>query len=172
MQNYQNPNYFNPYQQFGGYNPMLNAQQRMQQLEQQYPQFSQQNLQMQQLQQIQQNAPQILNGKIVSDAESIIPNDVPMDGSMALFPKQDMSEIYGKSWNANGTIKTVIYRPITDDSTNNQSNTEKAQIGLSEDDMEAVMKRFDELSDDIEKLGKIVRPISKAKKETGGKTDE
>lgn len=170
IQNYQNPAYFNPYQQIGTYNPMLAAQQRMQQLEQQYPQFSQQN--MQQPQQIQQNSPQILNGKIVLDADSIIPNDVPMDGSMALFPKQDMSEIYGKSWNANGTIKTVIYRPVNDNSTNNQMDIEKSKIGLSEDDMDAVMKRFDELSDDIEKLSKMVKPNARVKKESGGKSDE
>lgn len=37
-----------------------------------------------------------INGRIVQAVENINANEVPMDGSMAFFPKQDMSEIYVK----------------------------------------------------------------------------
>ena len=35
-----------------------------------------------------------LFGKVVRDAENIIPSDVPMNGAVAFFPKSDLSEIY------------------------------------------------------------------------------
>lgn len=54
-----------------------------------------------------------INGRIVQAVENINANEVPMDGSMAFFPKQDMSEIYVKGWNANGTINTIVYKPYT-----------------------------------------------------------
>lgn len=41
----------------------------------------------QQMQQAQNNPPP-LTGKWITDAQSITPNDVPMDGSIAWFPKQ------------------------------------------------------------------------------------
>ena len=49
-----------------------------------------------------------INGRVVQTVENINANEVPMDGSMAFFPKQDLSEIYVKGWNANGTINTMI----------------------------------------------------------------
>ena len=52
-----------------------------------------------------------INGRIVQAVENINANEVPMDGSMAFFPKQDMSEIYVKGWNADGTINTIVYKP-------------------------------------------------------------
>lgn len=51
-----------------------------------------------------------VNGRIVQAVENINANEVPMDGSMAFFPKQDLSEIYVKGWNANGTINTIVYK--------------------------------------------------------------
>ena len=42
-----------------------------------------------------QPEPQIM-GKIVQNAEMITANDVPLNGSVAFFPKQDLSEIYGE----------------------------------------------------------------------------
>lgn len=55
-----------------------------------------------------------INGRIVQAVENINANEVPMDGSMAFFPKQDMSKIYVKGWNADGTIRTIVYKPSQD----------------------------------------------------------
>lgn len=77
---------YNPYQQQQqpmNYNPVFTN----------YPQIAQ-NIP----QRIQQE-PQIM-GKIVQNAEMITANDVPLNGSVAFFPKQDLSEIYAKSWTA------------------------------------------------------------------------
>ena len=99
---YQAPIMNNYLPQYGAYqyNPMANIQ-RFQSQEQIQPQ-------------IQQPVPQQIagiNGRIVQAVENINANEVPMDGSMAFFPKQDMSEIYVKGWNADGTIRTIVYKP-------------------------------------------------------------
>ena len=48
--------------------------------------------------QIQQMQPQFLGiqGKVVQSESAIMANDVPMDGSVAFFPMQDMSAIVAK----------------------------------------------------------------------------
>lgn len=51
-------------------------------------------------------------GRIVSSADEIAANEVPMDGTVALFPVQDGSLIYARQWNNNGTISTVEYAPV------------------------------------------------------------
>ena len=116
------PNYsqsmMNPYP--NSYNPMLSPQQSLMQMEQQYPQFSQQNQFMQQP--MQQNQPQGIVGKIVADFSEITANDVPMNGQAVFFPKADGSEMQVWSWAANGTIQTIVYKPILD------QNSEQAEI--------------------------------------------
>ena len=77
----------------------------------------QQSLQQQPMQMNQQPMPQQIagiNGRIVQAVETINPNEVPMDGSVAFFPKQDLTEIYAKQWGADGSIKTVVYKPYTE----------------------------------------------------------
>lgn len=55
-----------------------------------------------------------LNGRIVESAEGIVASDVPMDGTFAIFPKRDMSEVYIKYWTGEGKIATVLFKPISD----------------------------------------------------------
>lgn len=112
----------------------------------------QQSLQQQPMQMNQQPMPQQIagiNGRIVQAVENINANEVPMDGSMAFFPKQDMSEIYVKGWNADGTINTIVYKPYTapkdNQTVNSMVNTENAKFTLSDESTEVFMKRFDDI---------------------------
>ena len=43
-------------------------------------------------------------GRVISNPDSIAPQEVPMDGSISVFPMQDNSAIFVKRWNADGTI--------------------------------------------------------------------
>lgn len=104
-QMYQPYNQQTMYGQYNSYYPYQYQQPRYD-LQQSQPLFNQQ-------QSIQPQQQAGLNGKVVQAVEQITANDVPMDGSVAVFPKQDMSEIYTKSWNADGTIRTVVYKPYT-----------------------------------------------------------
>ena len=53
----------------------------------------------------------VLNGAIVQSINDVTADCVPMDGSIAVFPRQDLSEIYVKSWKADGTINTMVFKP-------------------------------------------------------------
>lgn len=119
----------------------------------------QQSLQQQPMQMNQQPIPQQIvgiNGRIVQAVENINANEVPMDGSMAFFPKQDMSEIYVKGWNADGTIRTIVYKPYTEPGGSNAGNPttdiENAKFTLSDESTQLFLNKFDELSDKIGQL--------------------
>ena len=141
--------YENPYLQ----NPYL--QQRFYQQPQQYQQMQQLQQPTQEIQQPQFQAQQLpqLIGRPVNQVEEITANDVPMNAPYALFPKSDLSEIYLKSWTANGTIQTIAFKPVqmnqADNSLRNQS---ELKIGLTEDVTQALMSQFEELKNKIDRL--------------------
>lgn len=119
----------------------------------------QQSLQQQPMQMNQQPMSQQvpgINGRVVQAVENINANEVPMDGSMAFFPKQDMSEIYVKGWNADGTIRTIVYKPYTDpkdnQTVNSMANAENAKFTLSDESTQLFLNKFEELS---EKIGQL-----------------
>lgn len=97
-----------------------------------------------------------LNGKVIQQVENITANDVPMDSSYAFFPKQDMSEIYAKSWNAvTGNIDTVVFKRIeqvldaqTNISTPTQENSlyeaVNNALGVISEKVDTLTNRFDE----------------------------
>ena len=139
MNPYQMPqanNYIPQYQTYQqAYNPMQNIQ-RFQQTEQ-----------------MQQG----IFGKVVQSQDSIVANDVPMNGSVAFFPKSDLSEIYAKQWSADGTISTMVFKPIQNDNTNKLSQeTEKLKFDLSENVTEVFEKHFDTLFSKMEELEKKI----------------
>lgn len=53
--------------------------------------------------------PPSIRGRLVQSVEEIRPNEVPMDGSVSYFPQSDLSCIYAKQWQPNGTIATQRY---------------------------------------------------------------
>lgn len=123
----------------------------------------QQTLQQPQMQMQTQQMPIGLNGKVVDSVDRITANDVPMDGSVAIFPKKDMSEIYLKSWTPNGTIATVVFKPVLEEQQSNSiSSPTEMKIGMDNEVTEVFMQRFDELKDKIEELEKSMsKPITK-----------
>nr|DAT24914.1 MAG TPA: hypothetical protein [Bacteriophage sp.] len=148
----------NPYQTTpmmnNNYMPMQNPYADRMNFLQNYQQSLQQPMQMNQQPMPQQTVG--INGRVVQAVENINANEVPMDGSMAFFPKQDMSEIYVKGWNANGTIKTTVYKPCTESNGNNVSNPttdiENAKFTLSDESTQLFLNKFEELS---EKIGQL-----------------
>lgn len=90
---------------FYGYNP--------------YQQYQQPQYQYQYQPQVQMPA---LSGRMVNSFDEVTANDVPMNGTMAVFPKADLSEIECRQWNANGTISKIVYKPILEDKPNTLSS--------------------------------------------------
>lgn len=156
---YENPYFGNPYLQQNQQRYGTPYQQPVQQMQaQQQPVYNQ----MQQVpQQIQQ--PQLI-GHIVDGQETIQASDVPMNAPYALFPKNDLSEIYLKSWTANGTIQTIVFKPVQNQQAENLPSAQsEMKIGLSDDATEAFMKRFDELG---RKLDELENSMSNSKPKT------
>ena len=119
--------------------------------------YSQPALQQYQQPSYMQQAAQRINGRVVQSADMITANDVPMDGSVAFFPTQDLSEIYAKSWDANGKIVTRLFKPVLADNTNKlSSETEKLKIWLSDEATDVFEKHFDTLFSKIEELEKKI----------------
>jgi hypothetical protein len=152
MQPYVNPYYLQQNQQVYPqyYNPLAQVQNRSIDYQQNIPNNYQQN-------QIVQG----INGKIIAELSQITANDVPMDGSVAFFPKQDLSEVYAKSWNADGTIRTVTYKPVLDNDPKTASEPEKIKCDLSEESAQNIMNKFDEISD---RLGQLEKSLQSQRK--------
>ena len=55
---------------------------------------------------------QSIFGRMVTEESEIKPNEVPMDGTIAFFPRVDLSAIIAKQWVQDGTIKTVTFTPV------------------------------------------------------------
>lgn len=152
---YSQPMMNSPYQ--NGYNPMLSPQQRLMQMEQQYPQFSQQN---QFMQQPVQQQPQGIVGKIVNDFSELTANDVPMNGSAAFFPKTDGSEIQARAWTSNGTIQTVVYKPVLDQNQADATNIPQMDFNALNENVKALREDIKGVREMIEKSMTILAPKS------------
>lgn len=155
MQPYPNPNYYQNYMQPP---QQIYSQPAVQQYQQ--PSYMQQ-------------AVQRINGRVVQSADMITANDVPMDGSVAFFPTQDLSEIYAKSWDANGKIVTRLFKPVSDSYPSNPTQeTEKLKIGLSDEATEIFNKHFDTLFSKMEELEKKIDEKSLTKTNTRTKVSQ
>jgi hypothetical protein len=111
-----NPNYYNPNY---SYNIPYN-----------------QNMQPQQAQ------TQTLNGKIVDSKDIVKVTDVPI-GSYGIFPKADLSEIYIKSWNNNGTTNIITFKPDT------------SQPMAEQNPIDVILERINQLESKIDNVIKI-----------------
>lgn len=107
MQPYTNPYYFqnNPYQQ-QMYNPMAPYQDRLAQLQAQY------NQQPPYSQMVQQSQTVGLNGEVVDSIDVVKAKNVDMSGNVTFYPKSDMTEIYTKQLQADGTSRIVTYKAV------------------------------------------------------------
>lgn len=103
-----------------------------------------------------------LIGKMVNDVSMVSPNDVPMDGNIAIFPKNDMSEIYCKQWKQDGTIQTVVYKPVLDQSHPEATNMPQMDFNALNEDVRALREDILARLDTIEKS--VSKPNARGKK--------
>lgn len=139
------PNNFN----YGMYQPYQSQYQT------QYPQPNyQQQAQPQPQQtiqpQFQQSAP-TLNGKIVDGKEIVTVTEIPL-GSYGIFPKADMSAVYIKTWNNDGTTQIIEYEKVT---------PKKDESPPSLDFEEVLSDIYDSISDLNKKIDSMKSSASK-----------
>lgn len=83
-----------------------------------------------------------LPGRIVSQVEEITPQEVPMDGSVGLFPQNDYSCIYAKQWTKDGNIQTVRYVPEQPAVQTDQKTPLEEHLDRIEEKLEALDKKL------------------------------
>lgn len=121
-----------------------------------------QQMQPQYQQQIQQ-APAGLNGRLIDNIDSVTANDVPMQG-LSVFPKNDLTEVYIKSWQPNGTIQTLRFLPYNNvDKTQTDKTTSTDAQPAKWGPQNATDGIMDRLTDIENKIDRILSP-AKGKK--------
>ena len=96
----------------------------------------------------QQMQPSQLNGKIVDSEEMVRATEVPM-GSYGIFPKADMSEVFIKTWNPNGTTSITHYKPAA---AADSTDVRNYQQPLLEDNSDKIIDRIEQMEMKIEEL--------------------
>lgn len=148
----------NPYQNFNQsiQNPYMAQMGQLQQY--------QQSLQPQ-VQQTQPQSQQVgLNCRVIDDFNSIVANDVPMDGNGAVFMKRDASEVQWRNWAANGTIQTTVYKPVQPENQSEVTNTPQMDFNALNEDVRALREDILARLDAIEKSVSTPKTTSRAKK--------
>ena len=105
------------------------------------------------LYQNQLNRFQSIPGRLVNNLDEITPQEVPMDGSVSLFPQADYSAIYAKTWTKDGTIATVKFIPEQP-----QTVPQKSPI---EERLDRIDQRFDRLEKMLSNRSKPKKPYNK-----------
>lgn len=143
---YNNP-YYNQQQR---YQPMPMANQPMQQ-----PTYMQPI--------VQPTQPIGLLGKIVDSIDVVKGMDIPLDGSTSFFPLADGTAIVSKQLQTDGTSKTTVYKPVTEEQkelpkyvTLEEVKKEISNIDLSD---------LDDIKDEIRELKKELKNIKKTKED-------
>lgn len=95
----------------------------------------------------------VIPGMTINNIDEVYPSDVPTDGSMAVFPKNDGSCIYVRYWTADGKIVTKTFIPQDDDGEPinpfADTKTEDDDQGVSLSDLVNIMN---DMSGDIKTL--------------------
>lgn len=98
--------------------------------------------------------PSLINGRSVNSVEEITAGEVPLNGSLAVFPKSDGSMIYVKSTNGNGTIDTKYYVLAPEDFVENSagSEAEPSVPAISNQDIMAAILNIQNQVDTLQTL--------------------
>lgn len=87
-----------------------------------------------------------LNGKIVDSLDVVKVTEVPI-GGYGLFPKADLSEIYVKSWNNNGTTSILTFKPIAE--------TPEVAVPQKSEEVQKILEQMKILENKIDNLALI-----------------
>lgn len=151
-------NYYPNYNQFYG-------QMQMPKMANAQPMQSVQPMQTMEQYQPQQIYKQIgLQGKSVDSIDVVKAMDIPLDFSISYFPLTDGSAIVTKQLQADGTSKTVVYKPIEDKEIANvpkyitkedlDKEIKKVDNSSIKDDIKTLKRKIEDLSEDLKDIKK------------------
>ena len=129
--------------------------QRFQPIDQLGQQFN--NQYMSTIQQV--NTQMNLLGKSVDSIDVVKAMDIPLDGSVSYFPLTDGSAIVTKKLQADGTSKTVIYKPVEE----SKGDTKF----LVMEDLENIINDINDMKDLKEQFSSVKKDIKELKDKIG-----
>lgn len=109
--------------------------------------------------------PNYISSRLIKSLDEITPQEVPMDGSVSLFPMEDYSCVYAKAWNRDGTIRTVKYVPEKQEEVTQDSVTGFAGADVLND----ILENIADLTQDVNDIKDMLKPktsVSKTNKTT------
>ena len=86
--------------------------------------------------------PPTIPGRLVANADELTPQEVPMDGSVSLFPQNDYSCIYAKTWTKEGTIATMKFVPEQPQNAESQKSPLEMRLDSIDQRLEALDKKL------------------------------
>lgn len=104
-----------------------------------------------------QSPQNMINGKIVDTIEMVKVTEVPI-GGYGIFPKADLSEVYIKTWNPNGTTNITIFKPSLEEKPIPRENELTVVSG-------EILQKLDSLNLKLDDLTKSFPRIETHKKE-------
>lgn len=140
---------------FNNYNPYYQMQYQRQynpqayQLNPQAEQFQPNNMQT-----YRQTVPQ-LQGKSVDNIDVVKAMDIPLDGSISYFPIADGSAIVTKQLQADGTSRTIVYKPVEGE------EASKLPKYITTEELEEALKKVDSnpLREEIKNMKRQIKDI-------------
>lgn len=135
---------FNPYYQ----------QQYQRQYNPQAYQFNPQAEQFQQPQATYRQPSPTLQGKSVDNIDVVKAMDIPLDGSISYFPIADGSAIVTKQLQADGTSRTIVYKPI-------EGEELKLPKYITQEELEEILKPMDNnpIKEDIKAMKRQLKDL-------------
>lgn len=109
--------------------------------------------------------PNYISSRLIKSLDEITPQEVPMDGSVSLFPMEDYSCVYAKAWNRDGTIRTVKYVPEKQEEVTQDSITGFAGADVLND----ILENIADLTQDVNDIKDMLKPktsVSRTNKTT------
>lgn len=118
-----------------------------------YPQYQQNPMNMMTAQ-APMAAASSLQGKVVDSEDMVRASEVAF-GGYGVFPKADLSAVYIKTWNNNGSTSIITYKPEINEKKEIDSN----QILL--DKIQAIEDKIDAIVNTTSKKETVSKPIGK-----------
>lgn len=131
-------------------NPYYTQNQRFQPMDVVNPQFVQPITQIPQ-----PNNTNYLLGKSVDSIDVVKAMDIPLDGSTSYFPLTDGSAIVTKKLQNDGTSKTTVYKPISDENVENKQYVTMDEVKKLIEDID--LSDLEDLRDEIKNIRKQLK---------------
>lgn len=111
-----------------------------------------------------------LQGKIVDSIDVVKAIDIPLDGSTSYFALADGSAIVTKQLQRDGTSKTIVYKPISQEEVNKK--VDYITSAEFEKRFAEETQSYAEIRDEIKNVKKQMRDISEEMRKLKGRDDE